>query len=130
MASGISRPAEAPLTQPAPAATHEQTPSTSPSTSSGDPAGPANSGQSAALAPALAGHAWWFWPLAGLIGLLLLGTIAWGVQIRPDVRAPQARTARALRRPPSAAAPPRMPKPRRSKSLPEDDDLLRELLGE
>jgi hypothetical protein len=43
------------------------------------------------------GRAWWFWPLAGLIGLLFLGTAAWGLQIRADIRARKARAARAGR---------------------------------
>jgi hypothetical protein len=62
-----------------------------------------------------------------LIGLLLLGTLAWGLQIRADMRAHQARTARALRRRWSADAPaptPRWPAP------PADDELLRTLLEE
>jgi len=110
VASGASQPAApggsgAPLTQPAPVTAHQQP---------------------AALVPLPAGRAWWFWPLAGLLGLLLLGTIAWGWQIHADLRVRQARVARAGRRRWSAAA----PVPRRATPAPDDDELLRRLLGE
>jgi len=75
VAPGASQPDSA---QPGPAA-QEQTPSThstSPSTGSGATSGQASSGQSAALVRLTAGRAWWFWALAGLVGLLLVGTIA------------------------------------------------------
>jgi hypothetical protein len=71
---------------------------------------------------------WWFWPLVGLIILLLLGTVAWGFQVGGDLRAHQARAARAMRRQwmaqPSAPA----PKARRSASASADERLLRSLL--
>jgi hypothetical protein len=77
----------------------------------------------AAFVPA--GRAWWFWPLAGLIGLLRLGTFAWGLQIRADIRARQARAARVLRRQHAGA-----PAARRSAPISDDEELLRRLLGE
>ena len=76
-----------------------------------------------------AGRTWWFWPLAGLIGLLLLGTAAWGLQIRADMRARQARATSALRRW-RADAPAPLPAPRRSVPILDDDELLRRLLEE
>jgi hypothetical protein len=116
VASGASQPA---AMQPTPApSTH----SASPSISSG-----AASGQSAVRVPVPADRAWWFWPLIGLIGLLLLGTLAWGVQIRADMRAQQARAARALRRRWRADAP--APVQRRPTPT-ADDELLRTLLEE
>jgi hypothetical protein len=76
-----------------------------------------------------AGRAWWFWPLAGLIGLLLLGTLAWGLQIRADIHARQFRAARALRRQ-HAGGPKHMPVARRSAPISDDQELLRRLLEE
>jgi hypothetical protein len=76
-----------------------------------------------------AGRAWWFWPLAGLIGLLLLGTLAWGLQIRADIHARQARAARILRRQPAGELV-QIPAARRSRAMSDDEELLRRLLGE
>jgi hypothetical protein len=84
--------------------------------------------QAVAAAVAPAGRVWWFWPLAGLLGLLLVGTAAWGLQIRADIRARRARAARAMRRRWPADARARAPAPRRPP--PDDDELLRRLLGE
>jgi hypothetical protein len=111
VASGASQPAGTPLIQPALSAPHQQNPSTI-------------SEPSAAIIIAPTGRAWWFWPLVGLIGLLLLGTIAWGLQIRADMiraaRAPRQRSSGAA----SAAAPGRFVR------VSDDDELLRRLLGE
>jgi len=78
------------------------------------------------------GRAWWFWTLAALLGLLLVGTGAWGLQIRADLRARQSRVARATHR--QWAAAPREPRPARAPrhSAPalDDEALLRRLLGE
>jgi hypothetical protein len=83
----------------------------------------ASSGPSATLVASPAGRAWWFWLLVGLIGLLLLGTIAWGWQIQADLHARQARAARTLQRRGAATLVPR--------GLAEsDDELLRKLLEE
>lgn len=114
VAAGISQPATHPMT----AALKPTSPST-PSSYSASPA------QTTARVPLPASRAWWFWPLVGLIGLLLLGTLAWGLQIRVDMRARQSRMARALRR--SAAA----PAPAQRRPTPTaDDELLRTLLEE
>ena len=77
-----------------------------------------------------AGRAWWFWPVVGLLGLLLLGTFGWGWQIHADLRARQVRAARALRRQWSPDAPALVPLPRRVTPGLDDDQLLRRLLGE
>jgi hypothetical protein len=108
------------LPQSTPAATHAPAPSTH-STSSGP---------SAALVPLPTGRAWWFWPLVGLIGLLLLGTIPWGLQIRADLRARQARAERVRRRRWSADALAPVSAPRRSTPISDDEELLRRLLEE
>jgi hypothetical protein len=81
--------------------------------------------QTTAAAAVAAGRAWWFWPLAGLLGLLLVGTGAWGLWIRADLRARQARTTRAMRR--RQATEPREPRP---VPAPDDQELLRRLLEE
>ncbi|MDQ2995964.1 MAG: CapA family protein [Chloroflexota bacterium] len=80
--------------------------------------------QTNALVAVPAGRAWWFWPAVGLIGLLLLGTIGWGWQIQAGLRARQARAARAPM--PRRAT----PAPRRATIAPDDDALLRRLLGD
>ncbi|HEU5100613.1 MAG TPA: CapA family protein, partial [Roseiflexaceae bacterium] len=86
--------------------------------------------QPTAAAVAPAGRAWWFWPLAGLVGLLLVGTGAWGLQIRADLRRRQTRAARAMRR--QWAAEPREPLPAAPARQPaptiDDEELLRRLL--
>jgi Bacterial capsule synthesis protein PGA_cap len=108
VASGAGQSPGAPLAQPAPAA-RAPIPSASPR-------------PSVALVPLPTSRAWWFWPLAGLIGLLLLATIGWGVQIRADMRVRQARARRRW----SADR----PAPRRAAPIVDDEDLLRKLLGE
>jgi poly-gamma-glutamate synthesis protein (capsule biosynthesis protein) len=88
------------------------------------PSSPANGQQIAAAAPP-ASRAWWFWPVAGVIGLLLAGTVAWGFQLRADIRARRAGASRAVRRP-------RVPQSRTSPAprqpAMDDDELLRKLL--
>lgn len=66
------------------------------------------------------GRPWWFWSLAALIGLLLLGTIGWGLQIRADMHARLAREARVRRR--------RLAEASRQPSARDDEELLRRLL--
>jgi hypothetical protein len=109
-------------TQPSPG-----TPVAPPALTAREQAASANSAPSATLVAPPAGRAWWFWLLAGLIGLLLLGTIAWGWQIRADLHARQMRAARALQRR-SAAAPGAVPA--RPSAPIADAELLRRLLGE
>ena len=82
----------------------------------------------AALIVPPARRAWWFWPLIGLMILLLLGTVAWGFQIRANLRDSQARAARTTRRKRAAEAR-RAGPPARARAL-DDEDLLRRLLEE
>jgi len=119
MASGTSQPAAA---QPSPGAALAQ-----PTPAAGAQPASASAAQSAALVRVPAGRAWWFWPLAGLICLLLLATISWGLQVRADIRTRQIRSTRARRRR-SDAAPAPAP-PRQAASMADDDELLRRLLG-
>jgi poly-gamma-glutamate capsule biosynthesis protein CapA/YwtB (metallophosphatase superfamily) len=84
----------------------------------------------AAVTPA--SRAWWVWALAGLIGLLLAGTGAWGLRILADLRVRQARTARAAH--PRRATELRVPRPapttRQTAPPLTDEDLLRRLLDQ
>jgi poly-gamma-glutamate synthesis protein (capsule biosynthesis protein) len=80
----------------------------------------------AAAAVAPAGRAWWFWPLAALIVALLLGTGAWGWQLRAELRERQARAARTRRR--RWAAESVRPGALRTATAQDDQELLRQLL--
>jgi hypothetical protein len=115
-----------PITPPpqlTPAATNDATPAPDLVASE-----PASLGPSVALVPAPTGRAWWFWPLAGLIGLLLLGTVAWGLLIRADLRTRQARAMRGRPHGGRAGAPAQVPGARRSALVSDDEELLRSLL--
>ena len=58
---------------------------------------PASVGRAARPASA-GGRPWWLWPLVGLTALLLLGTVAWGLQVRADVQRRRMLAARAKKR--------------------------------
>jgi poly-gamma-glutamate capsule biosynthesis protein CapA/YwtB (metallophosphatase superfamily) len=80
-------------------------------------------------APPPSARPWWLWPLIGLNVLLLAGVGLWGLQMRAEMLRRQARAARARKRE-WATRPPERPAPYRRPAPPDDDELLRRLLGQ